>query len=265
MLVNLEQETCNFKCISKCAERCCGGATMITIDEILTLYDVFPITIGFRKYTPIDEDHEAFLEAVGTKIGKVFIVGDFIAGNWRKDRCSQLGSDKLCKLHAEGRKPNQCSIVPFCAIYPEDRQNAVFYSQRRAAFRKCDGYLRYHESQNAVWKSGRFLQPAYAEAFQRFRSGMLRQADLMKPILAELRAQPVFSSYLRGDGILETAIPGRLFSELADAAGLGAGSRADFLRKQRALFLIELQSSGKTSAVFEDSIITIKTLKASAW
>ena len=261
--MNLKQGTCNFKCVSDCAGRCCGGATIITIDEIAKLYGVFPITVGFRKYEPADEGHEAFLEAVGNRSGKVFIVGDFIAGNWRKDRCSQLGADNLCKLHAEGRKPYQCSIVPFCAVYPEERQDAVFASQREGAFRQCGGYMTYHETEDAVWKSGRFVQPDYAEAFRRFRSGMLRQAGLMMRILAELKKQPVFSGFLRGNGILEAAIPGYLLFDLLDVAGLASGRREDFIRVQRDLCLCELQSSGKHGAVFEDCIVTFKTVQAS--
>ena len=261
--MNLKQGTCNFRCVSDCAGKCCGGATMITIDEIKKLYSVFPITVGFRKYSPADEGHEAFLEAVGNRSERVFIVGDFIAGNWRRGRCSQLGADNLCKLHADGRKPYQCSIVPFCAVYPEERQDAVFASQREAAFRQCGGYMTYHETEDAVWKSGRFVQPDYAEAFQRFRSGMLRQAGFMRIILAELKKQPVFSSFLRGNGILEAAIPSYLLFDLLDAAGLASGSREDFIRVQRDLCLRELQSSGNHVAVFEDCIVTFKTIQAS--
>lgn len=260
--MNLKQVTCNFKCVSECAGRCCGGATMITIDEIAKLHDVFPITVGFRKYAPADESHEAFLEAVGSRSGKGFIVGDFIAGNWRNDRCPQLGADNLCKLQSEGRKPYQCSIVPFCAVYPEERQDAVFASQRQAAFRKCSGYLAYHENEDVVWKSGRFVQAEYAEAFSRFRSGMLRQAGFMRKILGELKKQSSFSNFLRGDGILETAIPGYLLFDLLDAAGPVAGSRDDYIRRQRELCLHELQYSGNPVAVFEDCIGTFKTLQA---
>ena len=261
--MNLKQGTCNFKCVSDCAGRCCGGATIITIDEIAKLYGEFPITVGFRNYAPVDEGHEAFLEAVGSNSGKGFIVGDFIAGNWRKSRCSQLAADNLCKLHAESRKPYQCSIVPFCAVYPEERQDAVFASQRQKAFRQCDGYMTNHETEDVVWKSGRFIQPDYAEAFRRFRSGMLRQAGFMRTILAELKKQSVFSSFLRGNGILEAAIPAYLLFDLLDAAGLSSGSREDFVRVQRALCLRELQSSGKHVAVFEDCIVTFKTVQAS--
>ena len=262
--MNLKKGTCNFKCVSECAGKCCGGATMITIDEIAKLYDVFPITVGFRKYGPADEGHEAFLEAVGSRSGKVFIVGDFIAGNWRKGLCSQLGADNLCKLHTEGRKPYQCSIVPFCAVYPEERQDAVFASQRETAFKQCGGYMTYHETEDAVWKSGRFVQPDYAEAFSCFRNGMLRQAGFMRKILAELKKQPVFTSFLRGNGILEAAIPGYLLFDLLDSAGLTAEGREDFIRAQRDRCLRELQSSGKHVAVFEDCIVTLKTLQASA-
>lgn len=236
---------------------------MITIDEIAKLYDVFPITVGFRKYAPVDESHEAFLEVVGSRSGRVFIAGDFIAGNWQKDRCLQLGLDNLCKLHSEGRKPYQCSIVPFCAVYPEERQDAVFASQREASFRQCGGYLKYHEAQDVVWRSGRFIQPEYAEAFRRFRSGMMRQAEFMRRILSELKKQPVFSSFLQGNGILEAAIPGYLLLDLLDAAGLVGESREEFMNMQRALCLRELQSSDKHVAIFQDYIVTIKTLQTS--
>lgn len=256
--MNTKQGTCNFRCVSECAGRCCGGATMITIEEIAGLCDVFPITVGFRKYAPIDEGHEAFLEAIGTKSGTVFIVGDFIAGNWRKGRCSQLGEDNLCKLQVEGRKPYQCAIIPFCAVYPEERQDAVFVSQRDTAFRQCGGY-RQHEAADVVWESGRFVNSDYARAFGSFRGGMLKQAAFMRKMLAELKKQPSFRRFLQGGGILEAAIPGFMLTEFFDAAGLPADRREDYIVRQRELCLQELQSSDKSAAVFEDGIIALKS------
>ena len=147
------------------------------------------------------------------------------------------------------------SLVPFCAVYPEERQDAVFASQKQAAFRKCSGYLAYHETEDVVWKSGRFVRSDYAEAFSRFRSGMLRQAEFMRKILGELKKQPSFSRFLRGDGILETAIPGYLLFDLLDAAGLASASREDFVRRQRAFCLRELQYSGERVAIFEDCVL----------
>jgi len=257
-----DQATCYFKCVSECAGKCCGGATMITIDEIVKLYDKFPITVGFRKYEPVDEGHEAFLEAVGTRHGRSFIVGDFIAGNWRKCRCSQLGSDNLCILHKEARKPFQCSIIPFCAVYPEERQDAVFASQKETAFKQCGGYMPFNETEHVVWKAGQFVSPEYADAFRSFRSGMLKQAGFMKKLLAELRRQSIFSRFLAGNGILEVAIPGHMLFDLLDAAGLEAGRRDDFISRQRELCLQELRSSGSHAAVFEDSVVEAKKLLA---
>ncbi|HMK60035.1 MAG TPA: hypothetical protein VK452_02680 [Dissulfurispiraceae bacterium] len=252
---------CNFKCVSECAAKCCGGATMITIDEIVRLYDAFPITIGFRKYAPLDEGHEAFLEAIGTRLGKFYIVGDFIAGNWRKNRCSRLGSDNLCTLQKEGRKPYQCTIMPFCAIYPEEKQNIVFLSQHESAFRKCSGYAPGSETENVIWKDGRFVSAQYSEAFSRFRRGMLKQSGFMNNLLGELRKQTVFSRFLLGDGILETAIPTHMIVQLLNLAGLEKNLQDDFARRQRAFCLEELRYSDQRIAVFEDSIIAFKGLQ----
>ena len=253
--VFLTSGVCNFKCAVACASWCCSGATIITINEIGKLYDVFPITVGFRKYIPVDAEHEIFLEAVGIGTGRHFIVGDFIVGNWRSRRCAVLGEDNLCRLHKEGRKPIQCSLVPFCAIYPEERQDAVFMEQKKGAFSRCRGFRTPDEAASEVWRSGKFIDRHYGTAFSEFRSGLLRQKPFMMKILRELKRQVVFSDFLRGRGILEAAIPGYLLFDLLDAAGIPADCRGDFINKQKELFSREVQSSEKPIAVFEDCLI----------
>jgi len=253
--VILTPGVCNFDCVMECASWCCGGATMITIDEIGKLYDVFPITVGFRKYIPINAEHEIFLEAIGIGTGGHFIVGDFIAGNWRSRRCAVLGGDNLCGLHKEGRKPIQCSLVPFCAIYPEERQDSVFMEQKKGAFSRCRGFQCSGEASYEVWRNGKFTDRHYGTAFSDFRSGLLRQKPFMMKILHELKRQAVFKDFLRGGGILEAAIPGFLLFDLLDAAGIAVAHRQSFIDRQKELVIREVQSSEKSIAVFEDCLI----------
>ena len=259
--VPLKLGSCNFECSIDCAGQCCGGATVITIDEIGSLYDVFPITVGFRKYLPVDAGHEAFLEAIGTKTGGHFIAGDFIAGNWRARRCALLGNDNLCKLHKEGRKPIQCSLVPFCAIYPEERQDAVFMEQKKTAFSRCRGFRSPDDMSGVVWRDGKFTDKLYGTAFSAFRSGLLHQKPFMMKILNELKRQKVFHEFLRGTGILEAAIPVNLLFDLLDAAGITVESRSIYIDRQRELFVRELKTSEKPVAVFSDSIETVRRIK----
>lgn len=249
---------CNFECVRECAGKCCGGATMITIDEIANLYDLFPITIGFRKYAPVEALHEAFLEAAGIRAGGAFIIGDFIAGNWRKPRCPQLGRDNLCGLQSAGKKPSQCSLVPFCAVYPEEVQDAILYSQREGAFRHCKGYKPLHETENAVWKKGRFVDPSYGEAFRRYRSGLMRQRPFMQKILDQLKRQDVFPKFLRGSGMLEVAIPGNMLVELLASAGLTGEKMRDFADRQSELCLSEIRNPETKAPVFGDALAMLK-------
>ena len=252
--VLLTPGVCNFACAVECAGWCCGGATMITIDEIGKLYDVFPITVGFRKYLPVDAEHEIFLEAIGIGTGRHFIVGDFIAGNWRSRRCAVLGEDNFCGLHKEGRKPLQCSLVPFCAIYPEERQDSVFIEQKKGAFSRCRGFRSPDETSSEVWRNGKFTDKQYGTAFSEFRSGLLRQKPFMMKILRELKKQAAFSDFLKGGGILEAAIPGDLLFDLLDAAGIPADHHGDFIDRQKELVIREARSSEKSIAVFEDCL-----------
>ncbi|HEX8949528.1 MAG TPA: SEC-C metal-binding domain-containing protein [Dissulfurispiraceae bacterium] len=250
----LKPGACNFDCIVECSGSCCGGATMITIDEVAKLYDVFPITVGFRKYSPVDENHEAFLEAVGTGGRGQFIVGDFIAGNWRKGRCAMLGNDNLCRLHKEGRKPIQCSLVPFCAIYPEERQDSVFMEQSKGAFSRCKGFCSPDDSSHMVWKDGKFAAPDYAAAFSAFRSGLLRQKSFMAKMLKELKKQVVFSNFMRGGGILEAAVPADLIPEFLDMAGIPSGRRSDFIGRQTELCGQEVNYVERRIEVYRDCV-----------
>jgi len=246
---------CNFECAIDCAASCCGGATMITIDEIKRLYHDFPITVGFRKYAPLDENHEVFLEAIGLRSRGEFIVGDFVAGNWRNRRCTMLGDDNLCRLHKEGRKPAQCSLVPFCAVYPEERQDAVFMEQSRSAFSRCRGFRSADERSCEVWKSGKFTDERYAAAFAGYRSSLLRQKPFMMKMLKDLKKQSVFSSFLRGKGILEAAVPADMLIDLFDAAGIPEEDRGDFVAAQLELCRRELQSAEKRIEVYRDCVV----------
>jgi len=233
---------------------------MITIDEIKKFYRDFPITVGFRKYIPVDQNHEVFLEAIGTSDRGRFIVGDFIAGNWRKPRCAMLGDDNLCRLHKEGGKPAQCSLVPFCAIYPEERQDAVFKEQRKGAFSRCKGYRAADETSCEVWKNGKFTNQRYAAAFAEFRGGLLRQKPFMMKMLKDLKKQAAFSNFLKGSGILEVAVPGDMLLDLFQTAGIPEEDRGGFISRQKELCSLELQASETRIEVFRDWIVACEVM-----
>lgn len=243
---------CNFDCTKECSESCCTGATLMTIDEIGKCYDVFPITVGFRKYAPVSRGHEAFLRRIGTRNGGHFIVGDFVAGNWRRDRCPALDGEHLCRLHREGRKPYQCRIVPFCAIYPEDMQNVIFAEQKETAFVRCRGYKPAGDTAFAVWQDGMFVNGDYRDAFHSYQRGLERQKPIMERILRGLMAQQGYDELLRGAGILETFIPVSMLFEVLEAGRVPAGEYFSFLREQSRLCRIELAAGKDNSPVLHD-------------
>lgn len=248
-----------FQCVQSCADICCTGATMLTIDEIGTLYRHFPITIGFRKYTPADGSHRDFLDLVGERVGDHYIIGDFIAGNWRKRRCAMLSSSRLCRLHDAGLKPLQCRIVPFCAVYPEDWQQVVLAEQHMGAFRGCKGF-RAGEKKNAiVWNAGIITDTEVRQAFYRFRDAMMRQRGFLQTILDELKEQPEFPQFLAGKGILEAPIPGKMLFAILKAAGMPEKEYPAYVIGQAALCQREL--AGRTpSLVFRDALQELQAL-----
>jgi hypothetical protein len=251
---------CNFECTKGCSESCCTGATLITIEEIGKCYDTFPITVGFRKYTPMNSGHEAFLNEIGMESGNHFIVGDFVAGNWRRKRCMALDSKNLCRLHREGRKPLQCRIVPFCAIYPEDRQDIVFVEQKGTKFSGCKGFKPAGETDFTVWQDGMFTNGEYRDAFYGYRRGLAKQKHIMQRILDELKEQKGYSDFLKGEGILETFIPVSILFEVLEVGELPIDEYYSFLREQSRLCQHELMMEKNESPVLKDYLMTLNKI-----
>ncbi len=252
--------TCNFACRMDCSEWCCTGATVITVEEFKKCFDVFPITVGFRKYAPVSPGHKDFLNAVGMESGEHYIVGDFIAGNWRRKRCMALNHDNLCGLHREGRKPLQCLIVPFCALYPEDKQDAVFAGQKTNKFARCSGFKAGDEAGLAVWRDGKFTDGTYRDAFYLFRKGLERQKPFMQGILEGLKEQNVYRDFLKGEGILETFIPMSLLFDVLEAGGLPVEDYYSFLKEQIRLCSDELSQEKAPGRVFEDYLEELRKI-----
>lgn len=225
---------------------------MLALEEIRRCYDIFPITVGFRKYAPMDSRHEAFLDAIGFKSGNRYIVGDFIGGNRHRARCVALNDENLCSLHAEGRKPLQCRIVPFCAIYPEYGQNIIFREQRETKFSKCRGFRTAGEKDTIVWSEGRFTDSDYRDAFYGYRNSLVEQKPIMGRILEDIKPQRAYDDFLKGEGILETFIPPSMIFDVLEAGMFRIEEYYDFLRIQGRLCYIELSSGHPVGQVLED-------------
>lgn len=236
---------------------------MITIDEIKKCYDVFPVTIGFRKYFPMNPEHRDFLETIGEKSGDCYIVGDFIAGNWRRKRCAALDSRNLCKLHKQGRKPLQCRIVPFCAVYPEDKQDVIFVEQKQGKFKKCKGYKTAEEKEYTVWENGRFTDRTHRDAFCEYQKGFQRQKRVMQGILEELKGQPSYQEFLKGEGIIETHIPLSLLFDVLEAGGFSFDEYHLFINAQGRLCSKELASQKTENPVLADYLKALNQIAES--
>jgi Fe-S-cluster containining protein len=245
-----------------CAEYCCGGATLITIDEISGCYDLFPISVGFRKHTPLDTLHRDLLDAVGVAWSGRFIVGDFIAGNRRIARCLALSDKNLCSLHGTDKKPAQCRLVPFSGLYPEERQDVLFAEQRRGRFAKCRGFVGPDVEEHVVWKEGRFADQAYRRAYYDFQQGALKQAPLMREILEGMRGQEGYEQFLGGEGILEVAMPASLLPRVLDEAGVPRGEHQSYAEAQWRLCRRESVRTDGRNAVLEDCTLELERFEA---
>ncbi len=223
---------CAFACRGECAEVCCGGATLITIDEIRNCYEVFPVSVGFRKYTPLDELHRDLLNTLGERCGGRFVVGDFIAGNRYASRCAALSSDGLCSLHGTEKKPAQCRLVPFSALYPEARQDILFAEQRRTKFSRCRGFAGAEGGECVVWREGRFEDLAYRRPYYDYQRGALKQAPLMREILEVMKGQEAYEKFLGGEGILEMPIPAGLLPRVLHMAGFQSEEYPRYIETQ---------------------------------
>ncbi len=244
---------CSFLCEKDCSNVCCNGATLITIDEIKDFYEIFPIYIGFRKYSPLSKEHRAFLKNIGGEIDDYYIVGDFIAGNRFKKSCIALDEDHLCKLHKEGRKPLQCRIVPFCAIYPEDMQDIIFGQQRQTKFAKCEGYKEKAEVDTTVWKQGSFSEDSLRDAFFDFQRGLNKQSQFMKEILLSIYKENYFKDFMEGEGVLEMPIPVPILFNVLEDAGFSDKESLHFIISQAKICKKELIEDGNVeNTVIED-------------
>jgi hypothetical protein len=253
---------CAFDCRAECAEVCCGGATLITIDEIRICYDLFPISVGFRKHTPLDRSHRDLLGAAGIPWRGRFIVGDFIAGNRHAPRCSALDSANHCSLHGTGKKPAQCRLVPFSALYPEGRQDVLFGEQRKGKFAKCRGFVGRETGGHIVWREGRFVDQAYSRAYHDFQQGALSQAALMGDILEGMKAQEAYGQFLAGEGILEAPIPAALLPRVFEAAGLPVQEHRRYVEAQWRLCRREGARTGWRNSVLEDCARELERCRA---
>jgi Fe-S-cluster containining protein len=251
-----------FTCVTSCANVCCSGATMVTIDEIAQLYRHFPVTVGFRKYTPLDADHRDFLDTVGERFGSIYVIGDFIAGNWRRKICSMLMVNHRCRLHATDHKPMQCQIVPFCAVFPESAQQMVLVEQQAGAFRKCKGFAAGVDAGAIIWDAGRIVNEDIREPFYRYREGMAKQRVFLQTILDDLKRQPSFERFLYGPGMLEAAIPSALLSEMLNAAALRHELYGDFVDAQVKLCQRELEQT-PAAKVFQDYLLELQAFARS--
>lgn len=252
-----------FRCSIDCSEWCCGGATLLTIEEFGKCYEVFPITIGFRRYFAMDTGHREFLAAIGTESGDSYIVGDFIAGNRYKRRCLALDKDNLCALHAASKKPFQCHIVPFCAIYPENRQNVIIHEQKSVKFAGCKGYKAGEETGHVVWEGGKFIDSSYGDAFHNFQRGLIKQKPIMEAVLEGFKQQPVYNELQKGSGILETHIPPDLLFDVLKASGLPFEEYHLFINTQGRLCYNELVNSEKENPVLADYLDALNGISKS--
>lgn len=248
-----------FQCVQACAEVCCTGATMLTINEIGQLFRHFPITVGFRRYAPADSGHRDYLDTIGERIGDHYIIGDFIGGNWRRKRCTMLSSALLCRLHDAGLKPLQCRIVPFCAVYAEEWQQVVLAEQQAGAFRGCRGFRAGQQRSADVWRSGIITDHGVRQAFYRYREGMQRQRGIMQAVLDELKESPEFPRFLSGKGILESPIPASLLVDVLKAAGMREEDYPGYAKDQAILCQRELEGRAP-SLVFQDALLELQDL-----
>ncbi len=251
---------CSFSCEKDCSKWCCGGATLVTVSEIKSCYRLFPITIGFRTYLPVDTAHRDFLESVGMKIGNRYVVGDFIAGNRYRKSCVALDKNGLCRLHKKEQKPAQCQLVPFCALFPEDKQDSIFMDQKKTTFSHCKGFRDTDAMEHAVWKDGRFIDQSYRHAFYAYRRGLKEQKPIMQKVFEELRGQQSHYNFLQGEGILEAHIPLSLLFDVLEMAGLRPDEYQAFLSDQRTLCHRELVVERIDNPVLDDYLTMLNKI-----
>lgn len=242
-----------FQCIKECSSLCCGGATIITLEEIGKLYRYFPITIGFRKIYPLDSAHERHLQHLTFKYKDFHIIGDFIAGNRFRKRCLQL-RNSLCKLHGES-KPLQCRVIPFSITFQEEYQDKVIRGKMRGSFKNCRGF---NDRTLMVWNE-HFLDPELKTNFYTLMNSINSQISFMESIFYSIKNSPNFSKFvLLPEGILEIPIPEQFIEEICKKTYVDI---KDFIKRQKTLFSNELTVNGSKNALFTEALAIIERLK----
>jgi len=242
-----------FKCFIDCSSYCCGGATIITIKEIGRLYKYFPITISFRKIYPFDSFHRNYLENIAFRYKNFHIIGDFIAGNRMRKKCSFL-KNSLCSIN--DIKPLQCRIMPFSVTFPEEYQHLVISQKRKEAFRYCKGFM---EDAPVVWEE-KFVDKHLKEDFYRLRDYIREQRDILEKIFLTLEGMPPFDKFIAFQkGILEVPIINDFAKDIFSCAGIN--NIDEFIKFQKSLFIKDAMTDGIKNSLFIEALNMIEKMK----
>ncbi len=236
-----------------CSSACCGGATILTLKEVGTLYSFFPITVGFRKIHPFNSSHKAYIEDFAIKYKHSYIIGDFIAGNRFKKRCKML-RESLCFLHGK-HKPLQCKVIPFSVSFPEELQNLVIAERRKGAFQACKGF---HRDAPLIW-DGEFIDEELKENFHKLRQNLIFQKNIMERIFLGFENNPFFKKFMTAEnGLFETPIMPDFIDEICSIASV---DKSEFIKAQRRLFIKELTVGGIKNSLFIDALNVMEKVK----
>lgn len=239
-----------FQCQTECSSLCCGGATIITLEEISVFYKLFPITVGFRKVYPVDSLHANYLSDITFKFKNFFIIGDFVAGNRFRKKCQFL-KNALCALHNQ-QKPLQCIIVPFSVTFPEEYQDMVIKEKRKGSFKNCDGF---GEVAPIVWDRT-FKDIQLRNNFYKLKEAIRLQVDLMESIFSHLMETPFFTKFIISkDGLLEVPLTEKFLKETFTRASLE--NQTDFIKTQKEMFIRELTTEKFKNSLFIEALNVI--------
>lgn len=246
-LIFKENKVC-FSCFKDCSNICCTGATLLTAKEIANLYNLFAITIIFNKISPQSEEHALLLDMIGIKRGNQYIVGDFVAGNWRNKSCKLLNQNRECRLHLEGLKPTQCLIVPFSAIYPESLQGLVIVEQKSSKFSRCQGFKDTHQ---IIWDNGKFVEKHYSSAYYDYQRQLMKQREFMDKLLGLLKMSDSYREFVSKKGVLHSPITREVFDDFLILTNIQKDKIIDYLKNQLRLLKQEISNEGKGSIFFD--------------
>lgn len=243
----------HFQCQIECSSICCGGATIITLEEINKFYKLFPITIGFRKVYPLDSLHSNYLNDITFKYKNFFIIGDFIAGNRFRKKC-QLLKNSLCTLHGQ-QKPLQCIVIPFSVTFPEEYQDKVVREKKKGSFKNCAGF---GNNFPIVWDRT-FKDIELRNNFYRLKEALRLQVDLMEKIFSQLTETPFFSKFIISkDGLFEVPLTEKFLKETFMRASIE--NLTDFITIQKAMFIRELTTEKFKNSLFTEALNVIEKI-----